>query len=81
MCIVAVDAPCGSSEVCLSTSEGNLSNKRPNPAEEKKEKSKEPPIGDVMKENEPPIGDVGAQMGWGNLESKEEEASKRGLDA
>lgn len=38
--------------------------------EEKKEKSREPPIGDVMKENEPPIEEVGAQMGWGNLESK-----------
>merc|ERR1719370_2782156 len=38
--------------------------------EEKKEKSREPPIGDVMKENEPPIAEVGAQMGWGNLESK-----------
>merc|ERR1719402_1167002 len=46
--------------------------------EEKKEKSREPPIGDVMKENEPPIGDVGAQMGWGNLESKEEEAAISG---
>jgi len=38
--------------------------------EEKKEKSREPPIGDVMKENEPPIGDVGAQMGWESLDSK-----------
>jgi len=38
--------------------------------EEAKEKSREPPIGDVMKENEPPIGDVGAQMGWESLDSK-----------
>jgi len=38
--------------------------------EEAKEKSREPPIGDVMKENEPPIGEVGAQMGWESLDSK-----------
>merc|ERR1712108_91283 len=38
--------------------------------EEPKGKSREPPIGDVMKENEPPIGDVGAQMGWESLDSK-----------
>lgn len=36
MCIVAVDAP----EACLS-SESNLSNKRPNPADERKEKSRD----------------------------------------
>ena len=41
MCIVAVDAPCDSPEDCLSPSEGNLSNKRPNPADEKKEKSRD----------------------------------------
>jgi len=35
--------------------------------EEAKEKLKEPPIGDVMKENEPPMG---AQMGWESLGSK-----------
>ena len=40
MCIVAVDAPGGSSEGCLS-SEGNLSHKRPNPADERKEKSRD----------------------------------------
>jgi len=38
--------------------------------EEKKEKVREPPIGDVMKEHEPPIGEVGAQMGWESLGSK-----------
>jgi len=50
--------------------------------EEKQEKSREPPIGDVMKENEPPIGDVvGAQMGWESLGNKglgEEETAKAG---
>ena len=40
--------------------------------EEKKEKVREPPIGDVMKEHEPPIGEVGAQMGWESLGSKKE---------
>jgi len=40
MCIVAVDAPGGSSEGCLS-SEGNLSHKRPNAADERKEKSRD----------------------------------------
>jgi len=49
---------------------------------EEKEKSREPPIGDVMKENEPPNGDVvGAQMGWESLESKgleEEETATAG---
>ena len=49
MCIVAVDAPCGSSEVqCLSQPTTNLclsgkeaSIKRANPADERKEKSRD----------------------------------------
>ena len=47
MCIVAVDAPCGSSEVCLSEptnlclSGKEASIKRANPAEERKEKSRD----------------------------------------
>ena len=43
MCIVAVDAPCGSSEPSCLSSEANLSlsKKRSNPADERKEKSRD----------------------------------------